>query len=103
MLCYAHVSLTLFYDFLFFLRDQQYLPPNYYNLTSSSQMKLFSAYVALIGLLLAAMKFNNEKRKSPKQLKREQSGECFESPYDNDTWNKFVSQSDILDDDDEKW
>jgi hypothetical protein len=83
-------------------RDEKYLPPNYYNLTASSQTTLFAAYLALVGTLLAAMTNNNLRRKSPSQLKREQSGgEYFVDHREENVWGQF-QQSGLLFDDEEK-
>jgi hypothetical protein len=81
-------------------RDEKYLPPNYYNLNASSQSKLFAAYLALVGCLLAAMTSNNQRRKSPARLKREQNGEYFVSDNEGDLWDQF-SKSGLLIDDEE--
>lgn len=73
------------------LRDEKHLPPNYYNLNTSAQSRLFAAYLALVGCLLAAMTSNNQRRKSPKRLQSEQNGEWMTSDIDNadDIWDQF--------------
>jgi hypothetical protein len=84
-------------------RDQKYLPPNYYNLDASSQAKLFAAYLALVGFLLAAMTSNNQRRKSPAQLKNEQHhGEYLISNNEGDLWDQFHQAGLLLEDDDER-
>jgi hypothetical protein len=51
--------------------NESQLPPNYYNLDRTAQAKIFAAYLALVAGLLFAMKQNNLKRKSPKQIQQE--------------------------------
>lgn len=82
-------------------RDEKHLPPNYYNLAPASQSKLFGAYLALVAGLLAAMTMNNQRRKSPAQLKSEQraSGELLATDSENDLWDQFHQAGLYFDDD----
>lgn len=54
--------------------DSRDLPPRYYDISRGSQATIFASYLAVIAALLAAMKMNNQKRKTPRQLEREKSG-----------------------------
>lgn len=40
----------------------------YYNIGRKNQLKIFSAYVALVASLMSAIYMNNKKKKSPKEL-----------------------------------
>lgn len=80
--------------------DEKHLPPNYYNLTRSSQGKLFASYLALVGFLLTSMAYNNRRRKSPERIRREREGEYFVISDENDQWDDFHYES-YWDDDDE--
>jgi hypothetical protein len=51
--------------------DTRELPPGYYNMSRGSQLSIFASYLAVIAALLAAMKINNQMRKTPRQLERE--------------------------------
>lgn len=61
--------------------NESELPPNYYNLDRGTQAKIFAAYLALVAGLIYAMKQNNRKRKSPKQIQQETRGYEW---HDND-------------------
>lgn len=52
-------------------------PEDYYRISYQTQGSLFTAYLALVAALLLAMKENNTRRKTPKQLKQE-----AENPFD---------------------
>ena len=47
------------------------------------------------------MTVNNQRRKSPSQLKREQNGEYFVTNKEEDLWDEF-HQAGLLNEDDEK-
>jgi len=47
---------------------------SYYRIGGEKKLGISVAYICLIGALLAAMKKNNEKRRTPKQLQRIEDG-----------------------------
>lgn len=58
----------------------QYGTPYYYRLSAGQKTEIAALYLGLIGALLYAMKKNNERKKTPLQLRRERDG------YYSDTW-----------------
>lgn len=84
----------------------QSLPPNYYNISRATQFGIFTSYAALVAFLIVAIAANNRKRKSPKQLQREQQ-------YSEETWEQWNERQQsqyrqleqwqqVLDDDEEE-
>lgn len=57
----------------FFEWDADSKPHNYYNISVEEQIMLFMLYAGLIGGGMYAMRENNKRRKTPRQLQREQS------------------------------
>jgi hypothetical protein len=50
------------------------MPTAYYDIPLRTKVGISGAYVALIAVLLFSMNANNKRRKTPRQLKAEQSG-----------------------------
>lgn len=51
--------------------DPAHLPPNFYKITNTQRVLLTGGYFGLIVALLAAMNLNQQRRKSPEQIRRE--------------------------------
>jgi Zn-dependent protease len=47
------------------------IPPNYYRISTTQRAVLTGGYFGLVGALIAAMAYNNQRRKSPELLQRE--------------------------------
>lgn len=77
--------------------NESQLPPNYYNLDRMTQGKIFAAYLMLVAGLLFAMKQNNLKRKSPKQIQQETRGYEWSDSEEPD-WNRQGSGIDQIED-----
>ena len=52
-------------------------PPNYYNISGQQQASIFAAYAALIAAALYAVRENNRKRKTPRQLEAERNNPWY--------------------------
>lgn len=69
---------------------------DYYKIPRSEQTSILAGYVGLVMALLYAMKENNKKRKTPKQLQAEK-----ENPYDEvflDPWDEGTNPDGVYDD-----
>lgn len=78
--------------------NESHLPPNYYNLDRMTQGKIFAAYLMLVAGLLFAMKQNNSKRKSPKQIQQETRGYEWSDADDQSDWVRGHSGVDQIED-----
>jgi Zn-dependent protease len=78
--------------------NESHLPPNYYNLDRMTQGKIFAAYLMLVAGLLFAMKQNNTKRKSPKQIQQETRGYEWSDADDQPDWVRGHSGVDQIED-----
>lgn len=68
-------------------------PPHYYNISGKQQASIFAAYVALIAAALYAVRENNRKRKTPKQLQAEK-----DNPWYSDLMDHGTSEGGVYDD-----
>jgi len=86
---YSTVSRFLGWD------DNEHENKDYYKIGATDQASILVGYLSLIGALVYAMKENNTKRKSPKQIKHEQQ----HGPGSASTMKVYGSQDDGVYDD----